>query len=129
MSALTRPDLLPKTLDEALGRLVEEMHEAGVEIGHIMRFGRVARDNASGKIYDNAFALRKELNDLKDAIQRYEEFDNSYLNEMRFQPKPIDHGNVNIQLDDSDYGALNRPYGCKHPMTVCMYPQCNCFKE
>lgn len=79
MSHETRPDLLPKTLDEALGRLVEEMHEAGVEIGHIMRFGRVARDNASGIVYDNDLALRKELNDLKDAIQRYEEFDDLHL--------------------------------------------------
>lgn len=92
MSHVTRPDLLPKTLDEALGRLVEEMHEAGVEVGHIMRFGRVARDNATDKIYDNAFALRKELNDLKDAIQRYEEFDDAHLSGMRFQPKPINHG-------------------------------------
>lgn len=102
MSHETRPDLLPKTLDEALGRLVEEMHEAGVEIGHIMRFGYLAKDRSTGKVYNNGQALIAELIDVQDAIERFRAF---YYN--RNFMVPINHGNVNPKCEKPNCVSRN----------------------
>lgn len=128
MSTKSRPDLLPKTLDQALGRLIEEMNEAGVEIGHIMRFGYHAKDRMTGNVYDNGQALMKELKDVQDAIEDYKKFYVAYY--FKYEtPQLIEHGNVNIQLDDSDLRDSSRPKFCRHPLTQCTFPQCGCNIE
>lgn len=68
MSAKDRPDLLPDTFDGGLARLSEELHEVGVEIAHIQRFGFWAVDPKTGIEYDNVAAMFGEIEDLEHAI-------------------------------------------------------------
>jgi hypothetical protein len=70
-----REDLLPKTFDTGVSRIVEESGEVIEIIGRVLkitgklqRFGYIATDSVTGKSYDNVADLFTELDQLEHAI-------------------------------------------------------------
>ena len=65
-----RQDLLPKTVEGKLARIVEECGEVLQAIGKIQRFGYTATDPLTNKRYDNWLDLQTELFQLSHAINQ-----------------------------------------------------------
>lgn len=68
-----RKDLLPTTFDGKVDRIIEECGEVLKAIGKLKRFGLKAIDPKTGKKYNNLKDLKKELDDLEDAINKFNE--------------------------------------------------------
>lgn len=66
-----RDDLKPTTAKASLGWLIEELSEALVECGHIMRFGVTAVDPKTNFEYSNLTALMNELEHAELAIENF----------------------------------------------------------
>ena len=67
-----REDLLPANNDGKIGRLVEECGEVLQAVGKLVRFGARPIDQKTGVQYDNIADLRRELRDLRHAIDAVE---------------------------------------------------------
>jgi NTP pyrophosphatase (non-canonical NTP hydrolase) len=63
-----RLDLLPKTLDGKLDKVVEEAGEFLQAYGKFRAFGAHPRDEKTGIAYDNVRDIKRELEDLMFAV-------------------------------------------------------------
>ena len=63
-----REDLLPKTYEGALTRVVQEAAEVIQAITKLQQYGSVATDQKTGISYNNVMDMLTEFNDLEHAM-------------------------------------------------------------
>ena len=69
-----RADLLPKTYDKALIRVIQEAAEVIQVVTKLQQYGFTATDPKTGKSYDNVSDMLNEFNDLEHAINTIRKF-------------------------------------------------------
>ena len=69
-----REDLLPRTYEGALIRVIQEAGEVIQAVTKLQQYGEEARDPLTGRVHDNVEQMLSEFNDLQhamDTIRRY----------------------------------------------------------